>query len=150
MVGRKEQQGEREGERNAGSVVLPQQAGPMESRADMLNEGGKISEAPSLTSLSAPPLAGCSGVASWLTNVRGIRLQQRVDFTKETCENQHMKVKKCQCTRFPCRKKKGKKKRSTRGGIKKKVKGDFLGFTLMADLVLIAVKQSLLTVASYS
>lgn len=38
--------------------MLPKQARPMESRADMLNEGGKISEAPSLTSLSAPPLAG--------------------------------------------------------------------------------------------
>ena len=53
----------------------------------MLNERGKISEAPSLTSLSAPPLAGwlagCSGVASRLTNVRGIPLQQRVDFTKK-------------------------------------------------------------------
>lgn len=29
----------------------------MESRADMLKEGEKISEAPSLTPLSAPPLA---------------------------------------------------------------------------------------------
>lgn len=39
--------------------MLPKHVRPMESRADMLNEGGKISEAPSLTSLSAPPLAGC-------------------------------------------------------------------------------------------
>lgn len=69
---------ERGGE--AGSVVLPEHVRPMESRADMLNEGGKISEAPSLTSLSAPPLAGA---APPLTNVGGIPLQQRVDFTKK-------------------------------------------------------------------
>lgn len=31
----------------------------MENRADMVNAGGKISEAPALTSLSAPPVAGC-------------------------------------------------------------------------------------------
>lgn len=71
---------EEKSNREAGSAVLPEQVGPMESRADMLNEGGKISEAPSLTSFSAPPLAG---VAPPLTNVRGIPLQQRVDFTKK-------------------------------------------------------------------
>lgn len=78
-----EEKGNSEWGRKAGCAVLPKQVRPMESRADMLNERGKISEAPSLTSLSAPPLAGCSGAASRLTNVGGIPLRQWVDFTKK-------------------------------------------------------------------
>lgn len=52
----------------------------MESEADMLNERGKISEAPSLTFFSA---FGCRGADARLTNIRGIPLHAQADFIKE-------------------------------------------------------------------
>lgn len=66
--------------------MLPKQVKPMESEADMLNERGKISEAPSLTFFSAfsiDRLFGCRGADARLTNIRGISPHAQADFTKE-------------------------------------------------------------------
>ena len=87
-----ERGGELEREGELGSVVLPKHFRPMESRADMLNEGGTICEAPSFPSVLHHCLAAVE-LLPRLTNVRGIPLRLRVDSTKRTCEDRHMKVK---------------------------------------------------------